>query len=112
MRLSRLLAWVVALVACPVLLSWAVAGDGETCQRQMGDEEIAACTRVIQDGGTSAKNRAIAYYNRGIAYKAKGDLDRAIADYSEALRLDPKDAFAYTNRGSAYYAKGDLERAL
>ena len=25
-----------------------------------------------------------------IAYRAKGDLDRAIADYSEAIRLDPK----------------------
>jgi tetratricopeptide (TPR) repeat protein len=33
---------------------------------------------------------AIAYDNRGIAYKAKGDNDRAIADHNEAIRLDPK----------------------
>jgi hypothetical protein len=32
--------------------------------------------------------------NRGEAYRAKGDNDRAIADYNVAIRLDPKDAFA------------------
>jgi hypothetical protein len=32
----------------------------------------------------------LAYYNRGTAYRAKGDKDRAVADYNEALRLNPK----------------------
>jgi tetratricopeptide (TPR) repeat protein len=27
------------------------------------------------------------YYNRGLAYKANGNLDKAITDYSEAIRL-------------------------
>ena len=43
---------------------------------------------------------------------AKGDLDRAIADYSEAIRLDPKSGHAYLNRGSAWGTKGDLDRAI
>ena len=34
------------------------------------------------------------------------DLDRAIGDYNEAIRLDPKDASAYSNRGSAWGGKG------
>jgi tetratricopeptide (TPR) repeat protein len=42
----------------------------------------------------------------------KGDLDRAIADYDEAIRLDPKDAMAYYNRGLAFKAKSDLARAI
>jgi tetratricopeptide (TPR) repeat protein len=33
----------------------------------------------------------------------------AVADYTEAIRLDPKYAFAYNNRGLAYRAKGDLD---
>ena len=33
----------------------------------------------------------MAYYNRGIAYGNKGELDKAIADFTEAIRLDPKD---------------------
>ena len=53
-----------------------------------------------------------AYSNRGLAYYEKGDLDRAIADYSEAIRLDPKYAYAYNNRGNAYYDKGDHDRAI
>jgi hypothetical protein len=33
---------------------------------------------------------ATAYYDRGAAWHAKGEYDRAIADYNEAVRLDPK----------------------
>jgi tetratricopeptide (TPR) repeat protein len=43
-----------------------------------------------------------AYNNRGSVYFTKGDYDRAIKDFDEAIRLDPKDAGAYNNRGSAY----------
>ena len=42
----------------------------------------------------------------------KGDTDRAIADYTEAIRLDPKLANAYNNRGTAYRDKGDTDRAI
>ncbi len=31
-----------------------------------------------------------------------GDLDKAIADYTKALELNPKFASAYNNRGAAY----------
>ncbi|MGP0090589.1 MAG: efflux RND transporter periplasmic adaptor subunit [Xanthobacteraceae bacterium] len=34
--------------------------------------------------------------NRGNAWSAKGDLDRAVADYNEAIRLDEKNAAALT----------------
>jgi hypothetical protein len=36
-----------------------------------------------------------------------GDLDHAIADYDEAIRLNPKFAVAVNNRGSGYKQKGD-----
>jgi Flp pilus assembly protein TadD len=41
-----------------------------------------------------------------------GDYDRAIADCTEALRLDPKDARAYSTRGDACYMQGDYDRAI
>src|SRR5262249_1166922 len=48
---------------------------------------------------------AAAYFKRGSAYRAKEDYDRAIMDYTEAIRLDPNSASAYNNRGLAYQDK-------
>jgi tetratricopeptide (TPR) repeat protein len=42
----------------------------------------------------------------------KGDYDRAIADLTEAIRLDPKYVWAYASRGEAYRMKGDYDRAI
>jgi tetratricopeptide (TPR) repeat protein len=34
-----------------------------------------------------------------------------VADYDQAVALDPQDAEAYYNRGNAYLTKGDLDHA-
>jgi tetratricopeptide (TPR) repeat protein len=49
---------------------------------------------------------------RGQSYFNEGKYDLAIADYDQAIRLDPKDADYYNDRGLAYYAKGDYDRAI
>jgi len=36
----------------------------------------------------------MAYNNRGFAWESKGDRRRAIADYTEGVRLDPTNADA------------------
>ena len=76
------------------------------------DIRIAACTRNIQSGRFTGRNLAVAFTNRGLAYKRKGQWDRAIADYSEAIRLKSDDAQAFNNRGNAYFHKGQLDRAI
>ena len=55
---------------------------------------------------------AISYNDRGIAKQRKGDLGGALADYDQAIKLNPKNAFAYNNRGTAKEKKGDLDGAL
>ena len=47
-------------------------------------------------------NDALAYFNRGLAYGRKGEHDKAIAEYTEAIRIDPNPAVAYFSRGIAY----------
>ena len=44
--------------------------------------------------------------------RKRGDYERAISDYTEAIRLDPKYSTAYANRGFAWLQKGDLDRAI
>ena len=48
---------------------------------------------------------------RANAYRLKGDMDRAIADCTQALELNPKYAYAYTIRALAYRAKGNIDQA-
>ena len=73
------------------------------------DKTIAACTALISS--ETGANLGVVYFCRGYAYQARGEYDRAIQDYDEAIRLKP-DAFVYGNRGSAYHAKGDNDRAI
>jgi len=53
-----------------------------------------------------------AIINRGVAYSAKKDYDRAIADYSAAIKLAPGIALAFNNRGRAFLAKKEYGRAI
>ena len=56
--------------------------------------------------------QAEAYYNRGIAHAKKNMHDQAIADYSKAININPRDADAYYNRGVAYDDKGMHDQAI
>jgi lipoprotein NlpI len=53
-----------------------------------------------------------AYYNRGNAKDSENNLDGAIADYTQALTLNPKLGAAYAKRGFARQTKGDADGAL
>ncbi|HSU91435.1 MAG TPA: tetratricopeptide repeat protein [Sporolactobacillaceae bacterium] len=56
--------------------------------------------------------KAAAYNKSGDAWFGKSVFDRAIADYTEAIKADPKYAAAYKNRAVAWFAKGDYNRAI
>ncbi len=49
---------------------------------------------------------------RGALHHAKGDHDRAIEDFSEAVKRDPKLAAARNGRGACHYAKGEFDKAI
>jgi hypothetical protein len=53
-------------------------------------------------------SRGLAYYDRAVDYAANGETDKAIRDYTEAIRLDPD---FYFNRGIAYAEKGEHDKA-
>jgi lipoprotein NlpI len=72
---------------------------------------VAASLGVVPTAGIAQSN-SVDYFNRGVAEKANGDLEGAIADYNRAIELDPKFGAAYSNRGNAKQAKGDLDGAI
>ena len=55
---------------------------------------------------------SLACQNRGNIYSIKGDDDRALRDYEQAIRLDPANAGAYINRGLSLAEHGDYKAAL
>ncbi|PPD10201.1 MAG: hypothetical protein CTY36_00890 [Methylocystis sp.] len=83
------------------------------CRSGDPDARIAACTHIIVGAKWETKRDLVtAYVNRGDAYFVRSEFDRAVADYSRALRLDKKFAPAYSGRGRAYRGKGDPDKAL
>lgn len=69
------------------------------------DLRISGCTTLIQSGRLLDR----AFYHRGFAYLNKGDYDRAIQDYNQAIRLKPDDAEALNNR---CWARAVTNRAI
>ena len=52
------------------------------------------------------------YHLRGVAYLAHKQYDKAVEDFDESLRKQPRNAGAMNNRGQASYLKGDYNAAI
>jgi hypothetical protein len=54
----------------------------------------------------------LAYYNRGVSYVKKGQVDRALYDFKKTIMLDPSDYQAYYNLGVLYGSTGLFDMAI
>ncbi len=52
------------------------------------------------------------YNHRGLVQHAKHEYDEAIADLTEAIRLDPSNSTFHSNRGRTYNARKEFDRAI
>jgi tetratricopeptide (TPR) repeat protein len=91
------------LAAGPAL---AQTPDHAACGANFGrgytaDQQVAACTRLIDGGRLQPDDLAQAYQLRGKARAISGDNLGALPDYSEAIRLRPVYPEAFYNRGTA-----------
>ena len=76
------------------------------------DKTVAACGALIDNAKTEKSDRIKALVARGAAHERKDMIERAIADYDGALRLDPSLADVYNTRGELWRKKGDLPKAV
>jgi tetratricopeptide (TPR) repeat protein len=76
------------------------------------DRIIAVCGALVNNEKTSRADRVKALVARAGAYDRNEMIDRAIADYDTALRLDPTLADIFNARGELWRRKDDRPRAL
>ena len=82
---------------------WTVCADSDV------GKAIVACSAIIHARGL---NLALAYYDRGIAYRLTRQFNRAMADLNRSIRLQPDFAAAYVERGLVWYEKREYARAI
>jgi tetratricopeptide (TPR) repeat protein len=98
------------LLAGPALA--ASPQDQSECAAEDPARAVPACSRIIADAGESAQSRADAYVLRARAYLAQGNVARAVADCSEAIKLTPRNVAAYVRRALGYFRSDDRDHAI
>jgi tetratricopeptide (TPR) repeat protein len=79
--------------------------------RKMENTAQRLARRLIEEQDEITK-AAEEFYNRGNFYFNESDYDKAIAAFTEAIRLKPDVAEYYNDRGVMYSYKGDLDNAI
>jgi tetratricopeptide (TPR) repeat protein len=84
----------------------------QIADKAAGTADEHRATGNILFSSTAETQNAVTYFDRGFAKQKKGDLDGAMADYNQAIKLNPKGASAYNNRGNIRFTKRDLDKAM
>jgi tetratricopeptide (TPR) repeat protein len=77
-------------------------------EKEDWDHAIECLTEHIRNHPKDAD----AYMGRGNVYESKGDLTKAIADYSKAIELEPEDAICLCQRALAFVRLKAYDKAV
>jgi tetratricopeptide (TPR) repeat protein len=117
-HLARAIVLTAIFVAASAAMAdeWTLPGG---CDSQELERRIAPCSALIDAPDTAPDVRAKAFFLRALSYWQLSQRERAIRDYDEAIRIDPKFAPALNNRADAWLRLGkarqgveDIDRAL
>src|SRR5207247_6059756 len=88
-RIMRALSIALMLASLPCSALAQSVQDWRQCRAEDADHlVIPACTRLLDQGRLSGRDRASAYILRGTAHWRQRDFDDAIADDNEPLKID------------------------
>jgi len=88
------------------------AESGRTLDQERGDQRDKTSSRTVSRRPKKDDLYASAYHKRGVARRTANDLEGAIADFTQAILLDPLNSEFYNDRGGARYHQGDYEGAI
>lgn len=77
-----------------------------------GAPNEAASQRSESSPARPVNAKVTALIESGKRATLKGDVDRAVRDFSDAIRIDPKYPDSYAERGQALFKLGEIERAV
>jgi tetratricopeptide (TPR) repeat protein len=75
-------------------------------------EKIAGCTKIINNPAATAADRIKAYSKRAWTHSFDNGKEAAYADFSEAIKLDPANAFNYQERARMMANAGEIDRPI
>jgi tetratricopeptide (TPR) repeat protein len=117
-----------ATFALVTLAAAAVAGSASAYVFVAAGRLSTACYENARDGLATAQaldqcdgamtealsphDRAATYINRGVVHMNRGNPARALADFDNAIALQPQLAEGYINRGAALLVQNDLRGAI
>jgi CHAT domain-containing protein/Tfp pilus assembly protein PilF len=110
---------VIASFVAPVASRGASGAIRDCSQANDPIRTITGCSELLQGDFASPRFKAMALVNRGIAFSATGDREKALADFDEAIRADSSFFHAYYSRGLALVSSdqqnlafADFEQAI
>jgi tetratricopeptide (TPR) repeat protein len=103
-----LLSAIVSSMAVTTVPAWTQTLKQWKCT---GRPDIARDDNAIKSGKLGGKDLAVAFAIRGSAYRAGGELRRAVQDYDQAAKLNPNDTDVFFRRGIAHGMLGNADRA-
>lgn len=123
---SRLLFVLFSFLSAPLMAQpMVVLGGGQKAQECFMNAELAArnlpgvgrgllepCDYTLEYSKLNLRDRAATYANRGIVHAALEDFDAAMADYEDALSINPSAPEFYVNRGNTLFMLREYASAL
>jgi tetratricopeptide (TPR) repeat protein len=119
-NLKLLMAAALAASAAPAAAGVLVLGssDARLCYEAADSPstptgtDIRRCDSALIDGNLSQYEIVATHVNRGILRLRRGGVDEAVADFDQAIALDPNQPEAYLNKGAALLRRQNPSEAL
>ncbi len=81
-------------------------------EMQCRNGDIDICTKLIESKVLKPKELIMAHVFRGYHYDKKGEYDKALGDFNEAIKMDAEEPALYLQRAGVFNDKSDFGSAI